>query len=512
MALQPFDAFIGGFNLRTPRFHNTEYTQNLYYESTTVGEHARSGGALLSTPGLQTQTYLNLPENGFILGLATVSRLLPNGSTDPTTFCVVGRTNGAGNPALYRFNNDKSAPTFIQYLPFAGRSNDLQRIIPGNQNLMVVDTSIQQAYGLWHDYAALTAGAIGPTGTPQPPADFPGGLYSPQGGWKAPGDGDFIDGYYVYIQAGSENFFISGYQTATIFNALDFATEDDLPDSLIGLRACAGRIWVFGRRRMVAWINTGAAAFPFQRDNSSRTDVGLVNANSLVKLENSLYWIGRSPEGAVRAYTLNGYTPTPISTPGIEQILQDRFIEDSWAWTYQEEGHTFYVVTFPTQNITLCYDRSENRWHQRTHFNSATGTQDYLPITCHTHNPFLGGHIVGDLRSPKCYLQSRKFFTENGTAIERRRTSPPVFGGGERNRYQRFLLDTNTPNATLRYSNDNGATYNTARAPDLQNADRREWKRLGSARTDRVFDAVLTDNSNPVVVSGAWLEVDTSLT
>jgi hypothetical protein len=166
MPWQPFNAFIGGDDQRNPRFLNTEYTQNLYYESALPGENARSGGSLISTPGLQAQPYLVLPENGFILGLATVSRLLPaQGVTTPTTFVVVGRTNGNGNPALYRFNNDLSLPTFIQYLPFAGRSTDLVRIIPGNQNLMVIDTSVPQVYGLWHDYTAATAGAVGPTGT-----------------------------------------------------------------------------------------------------------------------------------------------------------------------------------------------------------------------------------------------------------------------------------------------------------------------------------------------------------
>src|SRR3982750_3673544 len=168
MPLQPFDAFIGGYNKRTPGVQNTEYTQNLYYESNAAGEHPRSGGSLLSTPGLQTQTYLNLPENGFILSLATVSRLMPNGVTDPTTFVVVGRTNGAGNPALYRFNNDKTPPTFINLLPFAGRSNDLMRIIPGNQNIMVIDTSIAQVYGLWHAYAGSSAGGVGAPGTRTP--------------------------------------------------------------------------------------------------------------------------------------------------------------------------------------------------------------------------------------------------------------------------------------------------------------------------------------------------------
>jgi hypothetical protein len=42
----------------------------------------------------------------------------------------------------------------------------------------------------------------------------------------------------------------------------DFTLENDLPDTMIGLRAVGGRVWVFGRQRMVAWINTGAAGFP----------------------------------------------------------------------------------------------------------------------------------------------------------------------------------------------------------------------------------------------------------
>jgi hypothetical protein len=509
MALQPFDAFVGGSNSRNPKFLNTEYTQNLYYESTPQGENDRSASSLVSTPGYLTRSDLTLPVgSGFILALATVSRLTGAGVTTPTTFVVVGRTTGALNPALYRFNNDLTPPTFIQYLPFAGRSNDLMRIIPGNQNLMVIDTSVAQVYGLWHDYSANTAGAVGPTGTLQPPADFPGGAYSAQGGWHAPIDGDFVDGYFIYAQAGSENFFISGNQSANSFNALDFTLENDLPDTMIGLRAVGGRVWVFGRQRMVAWINTGAAGFPFTRDNSSRIDIGLVNANSLVKLENTLYWLGRSPDGAVRAYTLDGYTPVPISTPAQEQLWQNNFVDDNWAWGYQEEGHIFYVITFPTLNATYCYDRKEKRWHRRTHFDVASGTQKFLPITCHTYNPFLGGHIVGDLNSAHCFVQSRNTFVDNTVSIERKRTAPHLFGTGQRNTYHRFLLDTNTSNAKLSYSNDYGATFTSPRLADVSSSDRSEWVRLGSARTDRVFDVTITDDTQPVVLSGAYLEAE----
>jgi hypothetical protein len=77
--------------------------------------------------------------------------------------------------------------------------------------------------------------------------------------------------------------------------------------------------------------------------------------------------------------------------------------------------------------------------------------------------------------------------------------------------YSRFVLDTNTSQAQLSYSNDYGTTFNTPRSPDITGNGKSEWVRLGSAQTDRVFSVQITDTTNPVVVSAAYLDAEGSL-
>jgi hypothetical protein len=509
MPLLPFTGFLGDYQERTPKYQNTELTQNLYYESPGSTESGRSGGALLSTPGLARHSWLTVEFLGPVMGIATVSQYLAGQVTPLTTYVVVGR--GAGNnPALYRLNNDHSTPTFISVLPFTGKYTGLVRIIPGNSYLVIIDASLPYTYGVFYYYGAgAHTGSIGPIDAPYPPPPFPPSN-SFAAGWHAPADGDFMDGYWIFAEAGTQTFFISNYQVPSEYDALDFAVEDDLPDSMVALRAVNGRVWVFGRQRMVAWYNSGAAAFPFSRDNSSRIDIGAVNPTAMVKMENTLFWLGRDPYGGVRVFMLDGYVPVAVSTPAEESIWQAYSnVEDAYAWVYQQEGHSFYLISFPTANTSFCYDRKENRWHRRSSFNSTTGQQEVHAGTCCTYNPLLGGHIVGDRGTSTSYLMSRQVFTDFDVSITRRRISPHVVTlGSQRASYNRFVLDTNTTHAQLSYSNDYGQTYNTLRNPDIVGSDHAEWVRCGSTRTDRVFQVQIVDDNNPVVISGASLDIE----
>jgi hypothetical protein len=505
--MELFSAFIGGSSYRSPVFQNSEYTQNLYYESAEAGATPRAPGQLLSTPGLASRSYLNTPEVGPVLALATVAGATLAGEvTRLTTFAVVGRSNAGNTPALYRFNNDLSAPTLISPLPFALSSSHFCRIIPGNTALMVIDISAPQAYGYYYYYSPATpgGGAVGPDGTGPPGFDFPGGSYSPQPGWQYTVDGDYVDGYWVYGQAASEKFFISDAQTPSIFPALDYEEESDIPDTIVAVRASAGRLWIFGRTRMVAWYNSGAAGFPFTRDNSSRIDIGAVSAVSMTKLNNTLFWLGRDMHGGVQAYLLAGYQPQRISTAAEEQLWQSySTVADAYAWTYQEEGHPFFLVFFPTPGTCFAFDAKEGRWHQRAL--TIAGVNQIPASQVHTFNPLLGGHICGDRGSGNCSLMGRAYTTDLAVPIVRKRTAPHLFTGGC---YSRFFLDTNTSQAKLSYSNDYGVTFNTPRPPDISGTAKSEWVRLGSSTVDRVFSVEITDTTNPVVLSAAYLDAE----
>ena len=501
MPLQPFDAFIGGQNVRTPLFHNTEYTQNLYCETADPGAMPRASKSLLSTPGLQSRTHMVFPESGPVFALSTSAGFLKSGLGTPRTFAVVARS-GAYHQ-LYEIKPDNTFQNFGS-LPFTGLS--ACRIIPGINALVIISIAVISPYGAYFPYQVPAITVITPD-TNLPPG-FSAGT-APQPGFTNPVDGDFQDGYFIFAKAGSAQFFISDPVNGFQYDALDYAIENDVPDTILALRSVAGRVWIFGRNRMVAWINTGAAGFPFQRDNSSRIDVGAVNATSMTKLENTLFWLGRTPDGGVQAYRLNGYQPQRISTVAQEQAWQNySTVDDAYAWSYQEEGHQFYVVNFPSapgNGKCFVYDDKEGLWHQRSFTFSGSQT---LPIpSVHTHNPLVGGHIVGDRGAGKCYVMSRSYYTDLGNSIQRKRTAPHVFGASGRNRFHRFVLDTNTAQAKLSYSNDYGATYSTPRLADLSGSDRPEWLRLGSSRSDRVFDVTVNDDTGPVVISGAYIDM-----
>jgi len=50
----------------------------------------------------------------------------------------------------------------------------------------------------------------------------------------------------------------------------------------------------------------------------------------------------------------HGYSPTPIMPPSlVYRISSMDVINDAVAWMYSDEGHTFYIITFPSEDVTL---------------------------------------------------------------------------------------------------------------------------------------------------------------
>ena len=505
MPLQPFPGFIGVTDQRSPRFLNTELTENFYYEFADPGSATRSGASLLSTPGLLSRADLNFPEIGNVGALVTVEgQIQDNIILDPRTFAVVGHSGGNNNNQFYEIHKDGSAPKDWGSLPFDD-PRGYYRIIAGTNEMYIICLTTKTIYGGYFHYALPAVHVISPDLT-SPPGLDPNTIHN-IAGFTTPCDGDFMDGYFLFARAGTNSFFISSGHPGLSFDPLDTQLENDLPGSIVALRAVAGRVWIFGRDRMVAWYNSGAADFPFSRDNSSRVNIGAVSAAAVTKLENTLFWLGRDTYGSVGAFKLVGYSPQRISQPAQEQVWQNGNIENAITWSYQEEGHQFFVLCFPSLDRTYCYDDREGRWHMRSVYDPTLGRSAMHVAYTHTFNPFIG-HIVGDRQAGKGYLLSRQYPTDFGRTITRRRTAPHLYGGGSIQFYRHFLLDTNTSAATLSYSNDDGATFSTPRAPDVQNAERPEWWRLGSALTDRVFDVQITDTTQPVAVAGAYLDME----
>jgi hypothetical protein len=139
--------------------------------------------------------------------------------------------------------------------------------------------------------------------------------------------------------------------------------------------------------------------------------VGCIAAFSVAKLDNGLFWLGADARGKGIVYRANGYAAERISTHAVEwQIQEYGNLSDALAYTYQQDGHSFYVLIFPSANTTWVFDVATALWHERAAFINGSFTR-------HRSNcqmAFGGEIVVGDHELGNIYAYDLDVFTDNG--------------------------------------------------------------------------------------------------
>lgn len=272
-----------------------------------------------------------------------------------------------------------------------------------------------------------------------------------------------MDSFFVVCGDSSGRFYIN--QTAldgSVWNGLDFATAEASPDLLLTSIADNRNLWLFGTDTAEVWEFTGNADFPFEHSASAYIQIGTAAALSVRALDNTVFWLGRDANGAGVVYRAQGYTPIRVSTTAIEFAIQGySTISDAIALTYQQEGHAFYVLTFPTAGKTWVYDASTSQWHERAWRNPSGGALSRWRPNCHVY--FANQNIVGDWQNGKLYKLDLNTFTDNGDPILRLRATQSQESEQQRLFYEAMQVDmevgTGSGTISMRYSNDGGHTW-----------------------------------------------------
>jgi hypothetical protein len=334
----------------------------------------------------------------------------------------------------------------------------------------------------------------------------------------------FEDGYFVFNKTGTGQFQITNLYGTNI-DALDFATAEGAPDLLLSLLVDHREIWLFGETSTEVFFNSGNVDFPFERINGAFIEQGCGAKFSPAKMDNTVYWLTADERGYGTVQRAQGYTPQRISTHALEfAISQMPRIDDAVAYTYQQEGHSFYVLTFPTAQKTWAYDAAVNLWHERAWRDPADGTLKQDRAICQM--AFAGETIVGDWETGELYVLDLDYFTDNGDPISRIRACPHISDSDYR--YQSFdalQVDMQTgvglttgqgsdPKAMLQWSTDGGYSWSNELWASIgkigERRSRVKWRRLGRSR-DRVFRVTITDPVR-VAMIGASVQVRTGAT
>lgn len=220
----------------------------------------------------------------------------------------------------------------------------------------------------------------------------------------------YLDGYFVFNQPNSETVWVTSLLDGTAIDPLDFASAEGSSDLLLAVVVDHREAWMFGANTTEVWYDSGGT-FPLSPVQGAFSEVGLAATYSVAKLDNGLFWLGADARGQGVVYRTNGYTATRISTHAVEFAIQSySTISDAIAYSYQQEGHAFYVLTFPTASATWVYDVATSAWHERAYFDNGL-------LIRHRSNcqmAFNNEIAVGDFENGNLYALDLNVYDDNG--------------------------------------------------------------------------------------------------
>jgi hypothetical protein len=320
----------------------------------------------------------------------------------------------------------------------------------------------------------------------------------------------YLDGYFIFNPPNSQRFYLTALLDGTSVDPLDFASAEGSSDGLVALIVDHRELWLFGTDSIEVWYDAGLSDFPFVRIQGAFNELGCAAPYSVAKLDNGLFWLGSDARGKGIVYRAEGYTGKRMSTHAVEwQIQQYGDISDAIGYTYQQDGHAFYVLIFPSANTTWVFDVATQAWHERAGFVNGDFTRHRSNCQMAYNNEV----IVGDYQNGNIYSFDLDVYADNGQIqkwLRSWRALPTGQNNLKRTTQHSMQLDCETgvglnvgqgedPQAMLRWSDDGGHTYSNEHWKSLGKIGvfqrRAIWRRLGMTLKlrDRVYELSGTD-------------------
>lgn len=131
----------------------------------------------------------------------------------------------------------------------------------------------------------------------------------------------WIDG--VFVLTDSRIIYQSDIANEEIFNTLDFADAEFIPDPSRGLgKNEDDELVVFGAFSIEHFINVGAANFLFQRINSKAQKIGIIGTHCKKEMNGKWYTLSRRNETSPSFHKISLGTEISISSRDTDQILE----------------------------------------------------------------------------------------------------------------------------------------------------------------------------------------------
>lgn len=325
---------------------------------------------------------------------------------------------------------------------------------------------------------------------------------------------DIIDNFLIYNRPGTNQW---GCTDAgdVISNALNLGSLVGSSGNIVAVIADHRQVLVLGEQYSERHSNIGTSPFPFAVLAGSSIQHGCAAKYSIARLGEAIAFLAQDTRGRVTVIMWGAALSQPqrISTFAVEQALQKYAItSDAIGYTYSQSGHEFYMLTFPTEDVTWCYDIASSLWHKRA-------WRDPLNVY-HRHRSnccaiFGDDTVVGDFENGKLYNLTLEEFTDDGQPLPCVRRCRHITSDLKRQFFSDLQIQFqpgvglqsgqgDDPECILRWSKDGGFTWGNDHFLKLgkvgQYTRRAMKRRMGYAR-DMVIEVTATDPVYRVVVS-----------
>lgn len=353
---------------------------------------------------------------------------------------------------------------------------------------------------------------------------------------------DYIDTFVLWNIPGTNQFRSTLSNQITPMDALYIASKTDYPDPLVtGPIVNRHEILLPGLFKSEIWYDAGNPQFPFAELPGAYIEHGGRAKYSYATADIATYWLGRDLQsgGQGMVFRQRGYECVRISNHALEYQIRlmaaAGTVSDAIGYTYQQDGHVFYVLSFPSGNQTWAWDETIGDpmlgWTQRCWTEPGTGKLNR--DRTNGQAALYGKNVVLDWENGTLYALDLTAYTDTVGGvpgpITYLRTFPHLLAGidpktgqairadGQMVQHTRFMLDVECgtsadlsppPQFSLRWSDDRGRTWGET---VLQSAGTRgqyitrpEWSGLGMAM-DRVYE-LSWSFTGQCALNGAWVE------
>ena len=220
----------------------------------------------------------------------------------------------------------------------------------------------------------------------------------------------YLDGYFVFNEPNTQKIWVTQLLDGTSVDPLEFASAEGNPDNVVAIFVDHREVWVYGTNSTEVWYDAGLLDFPLARIQGAYNELGCAAPYSIAKMDNQIYWLGRDARGQGMVYRAAGYMGQRISTHAIEWQMQEYSdLTDAVGYTYQQDGHSFYVLNFPTADTTWVFDVATGAWHERASFQNG----DFNRHRGNSQMFFNATNVVGDYQNGKIYKLDLEVYADD---------------------------------------------------------------------------------------------------